>query len=208
MRIDFWVSPTGTPGSKNHLPALLIPENIHFNKSELQALLPTKAMPCKSEMNGALLVVPEPTQKIKSALQLRRHMLLVYWKWEGNMLWSSPFHVSVSLTMLLACVWHLVDEGITTFVCWCMHPFVGLKQGKVWLISLPCNEVLYSRIYSLSSIDTVRVHSSRHKKFLIPILNTQLSFLCNCTARMNFHFLVLWAHWYSKKVIKQSTNLL
>jgi hypothetical protein len=53
---------------------------MQLNKSEFQALLPTIAMPYKSEMNGALLVVPESTQKIKSALQLRRHMLLAYWK--------------------------------------------------------------------------------------------------------------------------------
>ena len=100
MRMDFRLSPTVTSGS-NHLPVFLIPENIQINKSELQALLPTTAMPYRSEMNAALLVVPEPTQKIKSALQLRQHMLFAYWKWQGSMLWSSPFHVSVSLTMLV-----------------------------------------------------------------------------------------------------------
>jgi hypothetical protein len=77
--MDFWLSPTFTSGS-NHLPALLIPENIQFNKLELQALLSTTAMPYKSEMNGALLVVPEFIQKINSADQLRRHMLLACWK--------------------------------------------------------------------------------------------------------------------------------
>jgi hypothetical protein len=83
--MDFWLSPT-VPSGSNQLPAFLIPENIQFNKSELQALLPTTPMTYKSEMNGALLIVPESTQKIKSALQLRQHLLLAYWKCQGNML--------------------------------------------------------------------------------------------------------------------------